>query len=283
MNNKKRILVTGANGLLGRGVVQQLLNDGCEIIATDFDTSSCDPRANLKPCDLFRIENPFTYFDKPEIVLHLAWRNGFIHNHSSHIEDLPKHYEFIKKMAESGVSQISVMGTMHEIGFFEGMIEDSSVPNPVSLYGIAKDTLRRLTFYECQKNSITCQWLRAFYIITNAKNGASIFSKIALEEEKQTKTFPFTSGTNKMDFLHYPEFCYKVASAVEQNEVTGIINVCSGKPEKLSDVIENFIAENGYKIRLDYGKFPDRPYDSKAVWGDNTKIQMIIDRRNKKV
>ena len=34
-----------------------------------------------------------------------------------------------------------------------------------------------------------------------------------------------------------------------------------------------FIKENGYKIKLDYGAFPDRPYDSKAVWGNDMKIK----------
>jgi len=63
--------------------------------------------------------------------------------------------------------------------------------------------------------------------------------------------------------------------------VTGIINICSGKPEKLSDRVERFIYENGYKIILKYGAYPDRPYDSKAVWGDNSKIQLIISRYTK--
>ena len=53
----------------------------------------------------------------------------------------------------------------------------------------------------------------------------------------------------------------------------GIINICSGKPEKLADRVERFIKENGYRIKLQYGAFPDRPYDSKAIWGNDTKNQ----------
>ena len=51
----------------------------------------------------------------------------------------------------------------------------------------------------------------------------------------------------------------------------------SGYPEKLAERVERFIQENGYGIELKYGEFPDRPYDSKAVWGDGSKIRKIIE------
>ena len=51
---------------------------------------------------------------------------------------------------------------------------------------------------------------------------------------------------------------------------------CSGHPEKLADRVERFIKENGYRIQLRYGAFPERPYDSKAVWGDGSKMAEII-------
>ena len=76
-------------------------------------------------------------------------------------------------------------------------------------------------------------------------------------------------GINQWDFIDYDDFCIQVGAAVEQREINGIINICSGRPEKLSERVERFISENNYKIKLDYGKFPDRPYDSKAVWGDD--------------
>ena len=78
------------------------------------------------------------------------------------------------------------------------------------------------------------------------------------------------------DFLDYEDFCKQVAAAAVQTEVTGVIEVCSGHPEKLADRVERFISENGYAIRLNYGAFPDRPYDAKAVWGDSRKIDCIL-------
>ncbi len=85
-------------------------------------------------------------------------------------------------------------------------------------------------------------------------------------------------GTNQWDFIDYNEFVNKVALAINQNEINGIINICSGRPEKLADRVEKFIKDNNYKIKLDYGKYPDRPYDSKAVWGDDSKIKQIVSK-----
>ena len=65
---------------------------------------------------------------------------------------------------------------------------------------------------------------------------------------------------------------------MKNHRLNGIINICSGKPEKLSDRVERFIKENNYNIKLEYGAFPDRPYDSKAVWGDGKKIQEIMNK-----
>ena len=88
--------------------------------------------------------------------------------------------------------------------------------------------------------------------------------------------FPFTLGENQYDFLDYNDFCYQVAKVTEQDEINGIINCCSGKPVTLANRVERFIKENGYNIKLQYGAYPDRPYDSKAVWGDDQKIRKIM-------
>jgi len=274
-----RVLVTGANGYLGQGIVKQLLDDGMNVVVADFQLTNVDNRAEKKECDLFSITNPYEYFGKPDVLLHLAWRNGFVHNAISHIEDLQGHYKFLKEMVDSGIKQIAVMGTMHEVGFFEGSIKEDTPTHPQSLYGVAKDALRNTLFIMTRDKDITVQWLRGYYIVGNSKFGSSIFSKITVAEKEGKKTFPFTSGQNQWDFLDYDEFCEQVAAAVEQTKIDGIINICSGRPEKLADRVERFIKENGYSIKLAYGTFPDRPYDSKAVWGDDKKIHEIMKGR----
>lgn len=271
-----KVLVTGANGYMGTGIVKQLLDDGIEVIATDFKLDKVDNRAVKIEEDIFQDDNPFDNLGKPDVLLHLAWRDGFKHNSINHINDFPQHYAFIKKFIDRKIKKICCMGSMHEIGFYEGSINENTPTNPQSLYGISKNALRQAIEVDTKENDILFQWIRGFYIVGNAKSGCSIFSKLAQAASEGKEYFPFTSGENQYDFLDYDEFCYQVAKVTEQDEVNGIINCCSGKPVTLANRVERFIKENGYNIKLQYGAFPDRPYDSKAVWGDDQKIRKIL-------
>lgn len=271
-----KILVTGANGYLGQGIVKHILDCGYCVVATDFRDNRIDERAQKVLCNLFEIEDPYNYFGRPDVILHLAWHDGFVHYSDTHVEDLPKHYGFIKKMVESDIKTISVMGSMHEIGFFEGSIKEDTPCNPITPYGISKNALRELTGILCSQKNKNFIWLRGYYIVGNSQYGSSVFSKITAAEAEGKEEFPFTLGQNQFDFIDYEDFCEQVAKAVSQEEVLGVINICSGCPEKLADRVERFIKENNYKIKLKYGAFPDRPYDSKAVWGDGLKISQIM-------
>lgn len=272
-----KVLVTGANGYLGQGVVKSILDRNEEVVATDLNCGCVDDRATAVECNLFDIEEPYEYFGRPDVLLHLAWRDGFIHNSDAHLVDLPKHFSFIRKMLKGELRRIVGMGSMHEIGFYDGCINESTPCHPMSMYGIGKNALRDSVVLLANQYSIPYQWLRGYYIVGNSKYGNSIFSKITTAEFEGKEVFPFTLGQNQYDFLDYTEFCNQVAAAVIQDKITGIINICSGKPEKLSDRVERFIRENNYRIKLKYGAFPDRPYDSKAVWGNNLKIQTILE------
>lgn len=270
-----KVLVTGANGYLGSGIVKELLNRGVTVVATDRTLDRVDSRAIKKPADLFNVDSPFEFFDAPDVLLHLAWRDGFVHNSDAHLEDLPKHVTFIKQILDGGLRHLAVMGSMHEVGFFEGSIHADTPCHPETMYGIAKNALREACELLVDSKSTKFQWLRGFYIVGTTKYGSSIFAKIVQAEEQGKTEFPFTSGKNQYDFLNYSEFCRSVALTVTQSTVNGIINISSGTPQKLSERVEQFITENNFNIRLQYGAYPDRPYDSKAIWGDNSKLRQI--------
>ncbi len=276
MKNKK-ILVTGANGYLGRHVVKYLLDAGCEVLAADIRFEGMDERAIQVKEPIFS-GDPDLYqkVGAPDACIHMAWRDGFKHNSPAHMTDLSNHFTFLKNMLDGGLKQIAVMGSMHEVGYWEGAVDENTPTNPMSQYAIAKNALRQSLFLLAKDyDDVAVQWLRGYYITGDDELSNSIFAKIMQAEKEGKATFPFTSGKNKYDFIDIKEMAADISCAVMQREVTGIINCCSGEPMSLADRVEAFIKEHDYKIKLEYGAFPDRPYDSPAIWGDAKKIKQI--------
>ena len=273
----KTILVTGAAGYISRHVVKTALDMGHRVIAADFAFKGVDERAEFCDVPLFSGDkNIYKALGSPDVCIHLAWRDGFRHNASSHMKDLSSHVVFCNNMAAGGLPLLTVMGTMHEVGYWEGAITADTPCAPQSQYGIAKNALRQSLMLSLPATGCRLHWLRAYYITGDEAHGSSIFAKITQAELDGKKTFPFTTGKNKYDFIDVDRLAQMIVAASVQDKVGGIINVCTGQPQSLADRVEQFLREKQYKIRLDYGAFPDRPYDSPGVWGDPAQINAIL-------
>lgn len=273
-----KILVTGANGYIGRHVVKALLDKGASVTACDLNTAGVDSRAERVDFNLFDLPkgNIFELLGAPDVCLHMAWRNGFVHNAPTQMGDVSAHYNFMTAMIDGGLKQLAVMGTMHEVGYWNGAIDENTPCNPISMYGIAKDALRRSMILYCNQKECILQWLRCYYILGDDKKNNSIFSKLLNAAEEGKKTFPFTTGKNKYDFINVDELAFLISKVVTQNKVQGIINCCKGEPVSLAERVETFIKEHNLDIKLEYGAFPDRPYDSPCEYGNPAKINQIL-------
>lgn len=268
-----KILLTGAGGYIGSHVLKKLVAKNVEIIANDLNFRERIDRIIYNTDSLFSMTDPYLELGCPDICIHLAWRNGFIHNAETHIQDLSNHFNFINKMLASGLKHIAIMGSMHEVGYHEGMISENTECSPLSLYGIAKNALRQSSSIIANKYGAIWQWLRAYYIYGDDINGSSIFSKIAQAVARGDKSFPLNSGKNQYDFIHIDKLAEIIIDVVQNNNIRGIVECCSGIPVPLSEQIEKYIQDNKFDIKLEYGKFPDRPYDSPIIYGDTSKIK----------
>ena len=226
-----RVLVTGANGYIGTCVIRQLERKGYCPVACDVRFDNLPETVEHLEVNIFDPDaDVYTLAGQPECVIHLAWRNGFQHNADTHLGDLPAHIRFLQNLVDAGLKKLSVMGSMHEVGYWEGAITADSPTNPLSYYGIAKNALRQALEVMVKDKDVSLHWLRGYYIYGNDAKSNSVLGKI-LEADKQGKElFPFTSGKNLYDYIPVEELARQIVAASMQDKYNGIINCCSGVP-----------------------------------------------------
>lgn len=277
---EQAVVITGAGGYVGRHVVRAVADLGYRPVAITRrrPEEPLDARAETVEADVldpgFELDS-IVPVREVAAVIHLAWQDGFVHNASSHMDSLSAHYRVLTGLTDLGIRRIAALGTMHEVGYWEGAIDADTPTNPVTLYGIAKDALRRSTLLSIGGRS-QYVWLRAFYILGDDRRNRSIFAKLLEAADRGETEFPFTTGSTLYDFIDVAELGRQIAVAATTDGVVGVLNVCTGAPESLASRVERFISEQELGIRLRYGAFPDRPYDSPGIWGDAEAINALM-------
>lgn len=274
------VVITGAGGYVGRHVTAAVAELGYEAVAVVRHHRAGDFRGDVRVVEADVLAPGFDIAtvaatEQIAAVIHLAWQDGFVHNAPSHLARLSDHYRFLAGLADASVRRIAALGSMHEIGYWEGAVTADTPTNPVTLYGIAKDALRRsasLTIGE----RVEFVWLRAYYILGDDRRNRSIFAKLLEAADRGDRVFPFTTGRTLYDFIDVAELGRQIAIAATTEGVTGVLNVSTGEPESLANRVERFIADNELDITLQYGAFPDRPYDSPGIWGEAGRIDQLM-------
>src|SRR6266404_914961 len=111
----KKILVTGATGFIGNYVVQELLKNKYQVIATSAHENKATEfewfsEVQYLPFNLSAFTNEINYYEfinRPDAVIHLAWEGLPNYKSLFHFEDnLPRHYSFIKNLIANGSTDI---------------------------------------------------------------------------------------------------------------------------------------------------------------------------------
>lgn len=275
-----RILVTGATGFIGSHLVDYLLSRSHEVIATSDNTIYRKEHENLiyishdlnQPC-----ENYFELFQKPDIAIHLAWENLPNYKELFHIEkNLWTNYFFLKNLIENGLKDFTVMGTCMEYGKTEGCLSEYMPAVPVTSYGLAKDCLRKFIGELSKHYSFNYKWIRLFYLYGAGQSKKSILSQLEMAIKNGERTFKMSGGKQLRDYLPVEKVAEYTAHIALQQEFTGVVNCCRGKPISIFDLVKNRLAEIKQDIKLELGYYPYTDYEPMECWGDNTKLKKIL-------
>jgi len=280
-----KILVTGASGFIGNWVVTELLKHNCRVIASSSNPEKARSCAWFSQVDyiplnlaLFNSETDyFSFFQRPDIVIHLAWEGLPNYKAAFHYEvNLPRHFSFLQNMIRHGLTSLSVTGTCFEYGMREGELTESMVPAPANPYAQAKDSLRQMLEDVRHQHPFDFKWIRLFYMYGRGQNSNSLLSQLQRAIDEKANTFNMSGGEQIRDYLPVEKVAAYIAEIALQDKVTGIINCCSGRPVSVKQLVENYLIEKKASIHLNLGYYPYTDYEPMSFWGDTRKLKQII-------
>ncbi len=278
-----KVLVTGATGFIGNYVVEELLKNNFDIIATSILPEKAIHFSWLKEVNYVQAdlnisrEDWFSFFGKPDLLIHLAWEGLPNYKESFHLErNLPSNRIFLKSMIEGGLKRVVVIGTCLEYGMQNGALREDLETKPDNSYALAKDNLRK--FLEKLQETIVfdLKWIRLFYIYGRGQRPDSLLSQLDAALERKEKVFNMSGGEQLRDYLPIEKVAEYIVRISTQDKVSGIINCCSGKPISIRELVENYLAERNKSIELKLGYYPYPDYEPMAFWGCDQKLQNAL-------
>jgi dTDP-6-deoxy-L-talose 4-dehydrogenase (NAD+) len=281
-----KILVTGATGFLGNHVIPELINRGHEVIATARSLEKA------KACSWYRkvLFVPYDFscvtrdisiyhlFNEPDILIHLAWDGLPNFKDLIHIEQHLHHqYLFLKNYLYSGGKHVLVTGTCLEYGMQSGCLSEDMPTDPVTAYGVAKNSLRQfIDILQKHQHPFVFQWVRLFYMYGDGQHTKSIIPQLQFAIANGEKFFNMSGGDQTRDYLHVSKVAEYISKIAEQKRITGIINCCSGNPISIKLLVKEYTDLDGSDIQFNYGFYPYNDYEPMHFWGKTDKLKNII-------
>ncbi len=281
--NEMKVLVTGATGFIGNYVVEELLKNKFDVIATSILPEKEMHFSWLKKVDYIQAdlnkkrEDWVSFFGKPDLLIHLAWEGLPNYKELFHLErNLPNNRIFLKSLIGDGLKKFVIIGTCLEYGMQSGELREDLETMPDNSYALAKDNLRKY-LEELQKTiAFDLKWIRLFYLYGKGQRPDSILSQLEAALERKEKVFNMSGGEQLRDYLPVEKVAEYIVKISMQDKVSGIINCCSGKPISIRKLVENYLAERHKSIELNPGYYPYPDYEPMAFWGSDKKLQIAL-------
>jgi len=280
-----KILVTGATGFIGSYVVRLLLNQKHNVIASgkfpeEIKAHDWASHVQYIPCDINKNQsNFFEFFQEPDSLIHLAWEGLPNYKELFHMEtNLFSHYRFLKNILNNGLKNLLVTGTCLEYGKQNGPLNESMETKPDNSYALAKDTLRKFLEQLEKKIDFKLKWIRLFFMYGKGQNPNSILSQLEKALKNGETEFRMSGGEQLRDYLPVQKVAEYIVKIAKQDQVTGIINCCSGTPISIRKLVEDYLDKKKTSIHLNLGYYPYPDYEPMEFWGDATKLNKILSK-----
>lgn len=261
----KRVLVTGASGFIGRHALQPLRDRGFEVHAvTRAEADLLDERAARALIRQVR----------PSHLLHFAWyaEHGRFWTSAENLRWVAASLGLAEEFAEQGGKRMVVAGTCAEYDWTSGVCIEGTTPlAPSTLYGASKQGLATILGAWCAQRGIELAWGRVFFLFGEDEAPQRLVASV-IRSLLAGEPAACTGGEQLRDFL-YVRDCAEAFAALVDSEVQGAVNVASGSPLRVRELVEKVAGTIGRPDLVRLGALPDRPGDPPSVTADVRRLR----------
>jgi len=268
-----KVLVTGANGFIGKNLIVSLIENNFEVFSVVRNNQdSSNVTANIINSSIEQLTSHSINEMDIDVVIHLAWSNVSKVMLETHINE---EYEiqkcFLDEVLKSNVKKIIISGSCFEYGKLNGELNTLINPEPNTNYGIAKNMLRIwLEKSTLKRNNLTVIWMRIFYVYGQGQHERSLYSQLLNSISNNDEYFNMSRGFQIRDFISINKTVEFILSKINSNQKGfNLVNVCSGNPVSVREFVEEIIKDKKSNIKLNLGYYPIPDYEPLAFWGSN--------------
>lgn len=258
----KKIIVTGANGFVGRWLSNELAQHGYYVYALDItkpDDFVYEDNVKSIICDVTKIENMKTQFEKENItaIIHLAWIGSGgpkRADYKTQLLNVEIACNIAKFASEIGVKHLYAAGTISEQIVDNIILQDNVSPN--MMYAICKKTTRYMLDVYCRMIDLKFTWLQ-FSNIYGPYNYSGNLLSYALEKLANGEEPEFSAGTQPYDFIYIKDLVRAIRLLCDIDCNKKIYFLGSGNSRELHEYLEELPIIYGNNSSVGIGKRPE--------------------------
>lgn len=268
----KKILLTGATGLIGKELIKPLLENGYELFAISRKPLQNTNNITWLSGDLFDTQFIKYCCEKAQadILVHLAWKvTKDYANSNENFSFLAGSIGLLQAFQQHGGKQVFFCGSYFEYDLSQTVLTEQSKLDPEKMaYTFCKNELRKIAEKFCRQNGMDFCYGRIFNVFGHNEEKNRLIRQI-LDGLFADEEVIIKSGPLQKDYMYSREIANAITAVLKSN-VQGPVNICTGKPIAIKDIAliiaRRLHKEHLIKFQNDFGSQP------LCVYGDNTKL-----------
>ncbi|MBT9138992.1 MAG: CDP-abequose synthase [Syntrophomonadaceae bacterium] len=245
----KKVFLTGASGFIGRQTIPLLIQSGYEVHAvyhTAQPSIKQDRYLFWHQCNLLNTNEQKCLLAevKPTHLLHFAWyaTPGKYWTSLENLRWLQASLGLLMTFVDQGGKRAVLAGTCAEYDWSYGYCSEKVTPmQPATLYGTCKHSLQEILRHLSRQTRLSSAWGRIFFLYGPHEHPSRLVSSV-IRALLQGQPAPCSHGNQIRDFLYVQDVADAFVALLE-TDVSGPVNIASGCPVTLKEVINKIDAK----------------------------------------